>query len=200
MKQARCIAVRALPWSLLLLCAANTKAMVVVKRDFPELVARAEQIVVGTVSGIRHERDESGTPITLVTLSDLTVLKGDVGATFTVRFSGGPADGVEVHVADMPRFAIGERDVLFVAGNGRDICPLVGVWQGRFRARFDPVRGPDMVEHSDGSPVTQLDGRELGRARRRAGASPPEAMPLDAFRRLIVDELAHPQSGSEPLP
>src|SRR5512136_460548 len=40
-----CVAVTATVWCL---CAGPARAMVVVNRSFPELVARAEQIVVGT--------------------------------------------------------------------------------------------------------------------------------------------------------
>jgi hypothetical protein len=170
-------------------------AMVVAQRDFPELVARAEQIVVGTVTDIRQEQDESGAPTTLVTLSDLAVLKGDAGPTLTLRFYGGTANGVVVHIPDMPTFTVGERALLFVAGNGRDVCPLVGVWQGRFRVRFDATRNTEVVDSHDHKPVTALAGRQLRYAPLRAAGA---AMTLDEFRQLISDELAHPQAASEP--
>src|SRR5436190_15831814 len=104
-----------------LLVAHGALGMVVAKRDFPALVARAEQIVVATVTDIRSGEDPAGAPMTLVTFSDLTVLKGDVDSTLTLRFYGGTSGGYVVRVSDMPTFAVGERDVLFVAGNNRDI-------------------------------------------------------------------------------
>ena len=178
-------------------------AMVVVQRDFPELVARAEQIVVGTVSDITESVDSSGMPATFVTFSDLTVLKGDAGATLTLRFAGGRADGYAVHVSDMPTFALGEQAVLFVAGNGRDVCPLVGVWQGRFRVRLDAERGTEVIDNHEGKPVIGLAGRKLHVATRRAegsSASEPSAsspaVTLDEFRQLIADEMAHPQAAT----
>lgn len=187
--------------ALSLLCIGiRADAMVVVKRDFPALVARAEQIVVGTVTNISYAQDDAGAPVTLVTFSDLSVLKGDVGATLTVRLSGGPTGDVALHVSDMPTFTVGERDVLFVAGNGRDICPLVGVWQGRFRVRFDAVRGVDVVERNDGSLVVGLEGRELLDTRRRTAARDSAPITLDTFRQLIADELAHPQPTIAPNP
>jgi hypothetical protein len=182
---------------VLLAIGGRAQAMVVVKRDFPELVARAEQIVVGTVTDITYDKDEVGAPITLVTFSDVSVLKGDSGPTLTLRLSGGPDDDVAVHVSDMPTFTLGERNLLFIAGNGRDICPLVGVWQGRFRVRLDATHATEVVEHDDGSAVTGLVGRELQRTRRSADGSKPEPMPLDAFRQLIADELAHPHTGGD---
>src|SRR5690242_2936909 len=105
----------------LMLAAHSALGMVVVKRDFPDLVARAEQIVIGTVTEVRQREDPAGAPMTFVTFSDLSVLKGDVGSTLTLRFYGGAQGNYVVHVADMLIFTTGERDVLFVAGNNRDI-------------------------------------------------------------------------------
>jgi hypothetical protein len=168
--------------------------MTVVKRDFPELVGRAEQIIVGTVATIRETEDPPGVPVTLVTFSDVTVLKGDVGGDFTLRLSGGGSGRYAVQIPDMPHFSVGERAVLFVAGNGRDICPLVGVWQGRFRIRVSAASGEEIVEGNDGKPVVGLAGRELEFAAAAAGAGGGAAAPmsLDAFRDLIAAEMAAP--------
>jgi hypothetical protein len=175
------------------LATAPVRAMVVVKRDFPDLVARSEQIVVGTVADIQEQLDASGTPFTLVTFSDLSVLKGDVGSTLTLRLYGGHAGDVVVGIPDMPVFTLGERNVLFVAGNGEVVCPLVGVWQGRFYVRFDAALGAEVVEDSTHRPLAGLAGRELMRVP-AAVASGTTPMTLDDFRGLIADELAHPQA------
>jgi len=190
------------PWvagmALGLACLASpARAMVVVSRDFPELVARAEQIVAGTVAAVTEEQDAAGTPWTLVTLSDLTVLKGDVGATFTLRLYGGSTGEVGVHIPDMPTFTPGERALLFVAGNGRDVCPLVGIWQGRFRLRLDAASGTEVVDDSDSIPVVARSGRRLVRAASAAPPTPPP-MTFDAMRHLIADELAHPTDANAP--
>ncbi len=169
------------------------QAMVVVKRDFPELVARADRIVVGTVIDVHEQLDASGAPSTLVTFGDLTALKGDVDATLTLSFYGGHAGDVVVRVPDMPTFTVGERDVLFVAADGGSVCPLVGVWQGRFYVRFDPAIGADVVEDNAHQPVVGLSGRELARA--PAAVSSEPAMTLSRFRQLITDEIAHPHSS-----
>ena len=178
--------------AMLLLCQVRAaRAMVVVSRDFPELVARAEQIVAGTVTAVTEEPDAAGTPWTLVTLSDLTVLKGDVGATLTLRFYGGAKGVVAVHIPAMPTFTPGERALLFVAGNGRDVCPLVGIWQGRFRLRLDTASGTEVVDDSDHTPVVARSGRRLVRAAASA-PTPQPPMTFEAMRQLIADELAHP--------
>jgi hypothetical protein len=167
-------------------------AMVVVQRDFPELVARAEQIVAGTVTDIKQQTDASG-PATFVTFGDLTVLKGEVGDRLTLRFYGGESGDVVVHIPDMPTFSVGDRAVLFVAGNGRAICPLVGVWQGRFHIRFDSERQTDVVETNDRTPVVGVAGRSIVR-----GESKATAMPLGDFLDSVAGELAHPTAGNAP--
>ena len=167
-------------------------AMSVVERDFAELVALAEQVVVGRVVDIRPGTDDRGGPLTLVSFADLTVLKGEVGRELTLEFTGGKAaDGKTVAIADMPRFTLGERAVLFVRGNGRDICPLVGVWQGRFRVVYDPQLKSDVVERHDGLRLSGLDGAQLRSAPR--GSTQP-ALSLSDFESLVREELAHPSS------
>jgi len=166
------------------------RAMVVAQRDFADLVARAEQIVVGTVAAVRDADDPAGAPATYVTFSELRVLKGDARDTLTLRFYGGTSGSVAVHIPDMPTFAVGDRAVLFIAGNGRDVCPLVGVWQGRFRVRFDAARGTDVVETDDRIPVLGVAGRKLLRGARTTDAS--AAVSLDDFLGLINGELAAP--------
>jgi hypothetical protein len=181
---------------LLLVVAPAARAMVVVQRDFPDLVARAEQIVAGTVTEVKQEADASGAPTTLVTFADLTVLKGDVGATLTLRFYGGESGGVVVHIPDMPTFVVGDRAVLFIAGNGRDVCPLVGVWQGRFNVRFDPQQQTDVVETDDRTPVVAVAGRQIVRGRVAGDSSGVVAMPLGDFLDCISGELSHPTAAT----
>jgi hypothetical protein len=176
---------------LLLYAAPAAHAMVVAQRDFPELVARAEQIVAGTVTDIKQGADASGAPATYVTFSDLTVLKGDVGETLTLRFYGGESGGVAVHIPDMPTFSVGDRAVLFVAGNGRDVCPLVGVWQGRFNVRFDPTQQTDVVETNDHTPVVGIAGRKIQRATAQESTT-TAAMPLNDFLDSVAGEINHP--------
>lgn len=173
------------------------RAMTVVNRSFPELVARAEQIVVGTVTDVREGPDDRGAPCTWVTFADLVVLKGDVGSTLTLRLLGGASGPNVARIPDMPTFTPGQRLVLFVAGNGRDICPLVGVWQGRFHVRHDDALGVDVVEDHDGRPVTGRIGPNLSRAARGERGA---ALALDDFLSLVRDEMARPSVPADTAP
>lgn len=178
---------------LLVAVALPVAAITAIERDFPALVERAEQIVEGRVTSMETGRDGHGAPVTLVTFDDLTVFKGNVGAQLTLEFAGGPIDGGgQVVIPDMPKFHVGERAVLFVAGNGRDVCPLVGIWQGRFRV-VEGDGGKRMVESHDGSRVTGLSGRKIRTAKNGASTEPP--ISLEDFGALIREELAHPSSA-----
>jgi hypothetical protein len=177
--------------------ASTAAAMVVVERDFPDLVQRAEQIVAGTVSGVSQTQKKSGAPVTLVTVSDLTVMKGDVRDSVTLEFYGGVAGEYAVSVPDMPTFKPGERVVLFIAGNGINVCPLVGVWQGSFRILTDETRGTEVVATNGGQPLTGIVGNRVQALTARGdGGGGAQALTLDAFRDLIADELANPSSES----
>ena len=171
-------------------------ALVVVQRSFQDLVGRAEQIVAGTVTSILQAQDESGAPATFVTFSDLTVLKGDVGDTLTLRLYGGSGDGVVSRIPDLPAFTSGERAVIFVAGNGRDVCPLVGVWQGRFRVHFDATRGTDVVETNDRTPVTGVAGGALVHASGGGAAGGAAPMTLTDFLEAVAGERDRPGAAS----
>lgn len=171
-------------------------AMVVVQRDFPDLVQRAEQIVSGTVVDIGETRID-GSPVTLVTVSELTVMKGAVGDSITLEIYGGTDGEYAIKVPDMPTFTVGERVLLFVAGNGKNVCPLVGVWQGAFRVDFDEASGTDTVSSYSGAPIAGVvNGKVQHAGSRGDGGAAGAALTLDGFRRLIADELA--RSGSSP--
>jgi len=171
----------------------SANAMVVVERDFPDLVERAETIVAGTVAEVRNAQKDSGAPITLVTVSDLSVLKGGARESITLEFYGGVSGEYAVRVPDMPTFAPGERVVLFIAGNGENVCPLVGVWQGSFRVRFDEALGTDVVTTNGGTPIAGIVGNKVRRVENVGdGGGAAAALTLDEFRQRIADELASP--------
>lgn len=126
--------------------------------SFPDLVRRAEIIAVGTVSEIKEQWDETRkAPLTLVTFSDLTVLKGNPGASMTLEFLGGHTPkGLILTIPGVPQFKVGEKTVAFSAGNHRDFCPLVGVWQGLLRVMTDPQRKIETVSDNFRIPIVKI--------------------------------------------
>jgi hypothetical protein len=182
----------AMPAAILLFLPA-AQAMVVVERDFPDLVQRAEQIVSGTVADVSETQRPSGAPVTLVTVDDLTVMKGEARGSMTLEFYGGTVGEYAIKVPDMPTFAVGERVVLFVAGNGVNVCPLVGVWQGSFRILTADGGATDVVATNGGQPLAAAAGAQLRPLRDGGdGGGAAAALTLDQFRDLIADELANP--------
>jgi hypothetical protein len=130
-----------------------------------ELVAEAETIFVGTTVDRRSEWEvtrESRTIVTLVTFDVHEVLKGHVGLRTQLSFLGGTVGEETVHVADMPQFRVGDRDVLFVAPDQHAVSPLVGFFQGRFRILRDGVNGADQIRTHDGRPIATL--ADIGRS------------------------------------
>jgi hypothetical protein len=152
-----------LVWLALAPVAASATTLIPV--DFAELTGRAETIFVGTVSDIQVRR-AAETIFTHVTFSDLRVVKGShPDGTVQVRLWGGTVDGATVRVFGMPRFVLGETNLVFLAGNGQSACPIVGWGQGRFKVRWDPVSRQELVFDDRDRPVTEIRGEQIIRAR-----------------------------------
>jgi hypothetical protein len=64
-------------------------------------------------------------------------------------------------VAGVPRFQTGEKVAVFVRGNGRSICPLVGWEQGALRIVRDPRTGQETLRTSDGRKIRQIEKGEF---------------------------------------
>lgn len=134
-------------------------ATTVLEKDFADLVQEADTIVVGTVTTIEAVQDQ-GVPRTLVTLSDLDVLKGSPDQPLTVDILGGPTpDGRRLHIAGVPTFTLGDRMVVFIVGNETQAVPFVGMWQGVYRVVQNPDQGDVMADHA-GRPLTALPQRQ----------------------------------------
>ena len=195
-------------------------ATTVLEVPFSALVQEAEVIAVGTVTAIETGLDaEQGAPFTLVTFSDLEVLKGDDSQTeLTLDFLGGPTpDGSIMKIAGVPQFNLDERNVLFITGNQHSAVPLVGMWQGVYRVLVDDKSGLETIHNHAWQPVTRLPTGEGGILTHKAPLvqeqgqpdqpseamsqeqgqpdQPSEAMSLDTFSQRIAQELQHSQKN-----
>lgn len=167
-----------LAFSTLLACSA-ARATTVIPPTFDELVAQAELILQGTVTDVQSQWIGEGGQrhiVSYVTLKVEEAIKGDPGATYTVRMLGGTVDGQTMEVSDSPRFKVGDRDILFVEHNGTQFIPLVGIMHGRFRVLRDKESGSDLVATDKGGAVTDL--AQLGKEDPAAGGA--KARVLDA--------------------
>jgi hypothetical protein len=184
-------------FSLLGSCLFSTAAVAttVLEQTFPDLVHQAEVVAVGTVTGIQEQWDATRqAPITKVTFTNLTVLKGEPGTeSLTLEFLGGHfPDGRAFVVSGVPRFAIGEKTVVFSAGNQRDFCPLVGIWQGLLRVTFDPHRGEEVVKDNFQVPILGLQGDKFLKLTPEVSSQAPLSLPI--LLDLIKQEMRNPYS------
>lgn len=125
--------------------------------DLTHMTEEANLVFVGDVVDVvyrkaRIEGGEGDLPYTFVTYAVGNVLRGEApGDTLTMGFPGGPnGRGGFVEVSSVPLFQRGERDLLFVVGNGEKGCALVNCEWGRFRILNEGVY------NTHGSPVRGL--------------------------------------------
>ena len=177
--------IRVLLLTLCLIQPPMTFATSVTEVTFTDLVSQADVIAVGTVTEIREQWDETKqAPLTLVTFAHLTVAKGSPGSSFTLEFLGGKMpNGLVMVIPGMPQFTVGEKVVVFCAGNRRDFCPLVGVWQGLLRVTLDPQRGIETVSDNFRVPIVSVEEGKFLKHSPETAAQPP--LPLSLLLQKI---------------
>ena len=152
------------------------RSTTVIAPTFGSLVSKASTIFVGDVMDVRsvwEDTRDGRSIITLVTFRVSDVWKGSVGAVTQLEFLGGTIGETTMVVAGVPRFSVGQRDVLFVGGTARAISPLVAMMHGRMRVDRD-TNGVERVTTFDGRAVVST--AELGP--QRAASAPAGGPPM----------------------
>lgn len=171
-------------------------ATTVIPPRFDELVSRAQIIFEGEVTGLQSQWIGEGAQhriVTFVTFKVDDTLKGDAGATYSIRLLGGTVDARTMEVTDAPKFKVGDHDLLFVENNGSQFIPLVGIQHGRFRVQKDAA-GRQTLTTGEGQPladVNQLGGDEGSVAQNRP------ALSLDDFKGLIRSKVAQARASGK---
>ena len=140
--------------------AASVHATTVIAPTFEELVDRAQLIFEGTVSDVQSQWVGEGGQrhiVSYVTLEVADGLKGEAGATYTLRMLGGTVGDDTMEVSDSPKFKVGDRNILFVENNGTQFIPLVGIMYGQFQVQQDQQRGGDVVLTHEGRPLGDVE-------------------------------------------
>lgn len=170
--------------------------------NFDGLTERAEAIVRSRVARVEYALSQAGgptepaLPFTYVTLEIQEVLKGRSvdGGTLTLRFLGGPfGDGRFLRVLGAPMFDVGDADLLFVAGNGASVCPLVSCGGGRFRMIDGRVYDEDGFELK-----VNPAGKVVYGSRRRLPAIDENTVGNARLRRVDRVEADSAEPGSTP--
>ncbi|HSH38605.1 MAG TPA: hypothetical protein VK993_07450 [Chthoniobacterales bacterium] len=179
----------------------NAEATTVIPPSFDELVDQAQLIFQGTVSDTQSQWAGEGASrriVTYVTFNVEEAIKGEPGATYTLRMLGGTVDGQTMEVTDSPKFKVGDRDIVFVENNGSQFIPLVGIMHGRYRVQQDKA-GKDVVTTNSGHALTDVAaiGKDDDHGHANAGttqsataASVEQALGTADFKSAIRDKLA----------
>ena len=154
--------------------AGRLPALTVLPTDFNQLVDQADAIFQGEVLSVRSDWTglEANRHIaTYVQFRVVRVFKGSAPNPQTLEIFGGTVGARSMTVPGMPKFEVGQMELLFVRNNGREFCPLVGVSQGRFHVKRDSA-GAERVFLHDGTVLS--DPLRLATRRRRP---PPRLLP-----------------------
>ena len=170
--------------TVLFLLGVIANATTVIPPNFDELVSRAQIIFEGEVTGLHSQWIGEGAEhriVTFVTFKVDDTLKGNPGASYSIRMLGGTVDGRTMEVTDAPRFKVGDHDILFVENNGSQFIPLVGIQHGRFRVQKDKT-GRDTLVTGDGQLLADVN--QLG-SNEEAAASSKAALSVNDFKSAI---------------
>src|SRR3954452_22159509 len=140
---------------VLVLCARELRATVLVPADFREVVAGSQIIVYGRITTVRPEWSDDRSRIdTVVTVMAGSYLKGGPAGTVTFRVPGGQIGRYRHVMVGAPQFQPGEEAVLFLSASGPSIAHIFGLSQGLYRVKVDSRTGRRTVV----PPVLTADG------------------------------------------
>lgn len=158
----------------LLLPARPARATTVIAPDFDSLVNRADYVVRAVVKSVtcEYRATPQGRAIfTKVELQVLETITGTPPSPLVLELLGGTVDGVTMRVHGVPKFQVGDEDILFVQNNGRQFYPLVGIMNGKYPVKRD-ASGAAYVARSNGAPL--YDTKEV-KTDMEAGAAHAQA-------------------------
>jgi hypothetical protein len=180
-----------LPLILIGVAFVSANATTVIPPTFEQLVQQAELIFQGTVTDVRSVWEGEGAQRhieTYVTFQVGDAIKGSVVGTYTIKLLGGTVGDDTLVITDVPKFQVGDHDILFVEHNGQQFVPLVGIMYGRFRVQHDDQTGSDIVLNNEGEPLR--DPTQLGRDEKAATAADAgAAISSEQFKSAIKNQL-----------
>ena len=175
--------------ALAVLSSALATATTVVQPTFQQLVSHAETVFEGVVLDVQSAltADAGGRRIsTSVTFQVVKVLKGDPSPVTVLTFLGGSVGNETLNVDGVPKFVVGDRDVLFVNAHAQLVSPLVALMHGRFRIVKEPRTSRDVVYRFNSTTFSSTSRLGAVEAER---AAPDQAMALADFESQVVAEV-----------
>ena len=173
-----------------LVIALPARAMSVLPLYLDEIVNDAAIAFQGKSIENHSELDpQTNAIVTFSTFEVQEVLKGEVGATHTIKQIGGELQGKINQITGIPTFKVGESYVLFLYGvSASGFSSPVGLGQGKFNiisvpTGFDVTNGRDFKEMTLGFPTSLVTLPALSRMQKAPG--PVKRLDLEEFKRLV---------------
>lgn len=170
--------------AVVLLLAVPAHATTVVPPTFTKLVGQADYIVRAVVKSVNSEMRGTGAGRHITTLVELDVrevVAGTPPAHVVLEMLGGKVGEEEMRVDGAPKFTVGDEDILFIHGNGRQFNPLVALMYGRYPILQEAGTGREYVARANGAPLhseEEVDKPMVAPAKNQAN---PEAAPAPAL-------------------
>ena len=173
-----------------LVIALPARAMSVLPLYLDEIVTDAAVAFQGKALESHSERDpQTGSIVTYSTFEVQEVLKGEAGATHTIKQIGGKIEGEINQITGVPTFTVGESYILFLYGvSASGFSSPVGLGQGKFNiipvsTGFHVTNGRDFKEMTLGIPDHLVPPSALIKMRQAPG--PIKRLDLDEFKQLV---------------
>lgn len=170
---------RCMPALVVALCVAVSPSMLrattVQPPTFNELVNQSDCIVRAVVKSVTAEYARPGSRriVTKVELGVKEVIAGMPAEPLVLTLLGGRIGDEEMILEGAPQFRVGEEDILFVQGDGKQIYPLTAMMHGRYPIRRDDggaeivTRGNDVPLHDTAEvalPIVTVRATQSGNA------------------------------------
>jgi hypothetical protein len=157
--------------------------------DLAQVIDQSAVAFQGTCIDNKSGRDpQTGLIVTMTTFRVDDVLKGDVGATYTIKQLGGEntSEGLNFTVHSIPKFAVGESYVVFMAGvSSAGFSSPIGLSQGRFTIQGGDA-GLEVGNGVDFRDLTEnMAGVELPQSKAKASGAPLRRINLDDFKQIV---------------
>lgn len=174
--------------------------------EFPQLVNESDYIVRAVVKAVTAELRTmpSGKrmPFSRVELEVKQVIAGKPPAPLVLEVLGGMVGGRELAIAGVPKFAVGEEEIFFVQGNGKQVYPLVRMAHGRYPIVKEAATGREYMVRKDGAPLrsvsevsrpVHLDGGKVTPAATATVQAAAQALTPDEFVLKIRANITQPR-------
>lgn len=141
---------------LLFLGSLPLQATTVVPPEFSQLVNESDYVIRAVVKSVTSEWrgiPGEGAIFTRVELDVREVIAGSPPQPLILEMLGGKVGDREMSIQGAPKFLVGQEDILFVQGNGRNVYPLFAIMHGRYPIQKEFGTGREYVTRSNHVPL-----------------------------------------------